>query len=96
MLYYPRRTKGKCPKLQSNWESTYLVKERLDELIYRIIRSPKSKPKVIHINSLARFDDARIPSKKSILRFGFEEDSRGSEYKREIQEEGNTRGQEDN
>ena len=64
LLYYPRCTKGKYPKLQSNWEGTYLIKERLNELIYRIVRSPKSKLKVVHINSLARFDDARIPSKK--------------------------------
>ena len=48
-LYYLRCTIGKCPKLQSNWESSYLVKKRLNELIYRIVRSPKAKLKVVRI-----------------------------------------------
>ena len=63
-LYYLRRTKGKCPKLQSSWEGPYLVKEHLNEPIYKIVRSLKAKLKVVHINCLARFEDARIPSKK--------------------------------
>lgn len=54
-LYQPRRTKGKCPKLQSAWEGPYVVRDRLNDIIYRIARSSKLKPKVVHVNRLAHY-----------------------------------------
>lgn len=54
-LYAPKRTKGRCPKLQKHWEGPYRVQDRLNELIYRVVRSPTAKPKVVHVNRLARF-----------------------------------------
>ncbi|XP_076247766.1 uncharacterized protein LOC143187432 [Calliopsis andreniformis] len=35
-LFQPRRRKGKCPKLQSDWEGPYVVVEKLNDVIYRI------------------------------------------------------------
>ncbi|KAK2577752.1 hypothetical protein KPH14_011855, partial [Odynerus spinipes] len=58
-LYNPRRVKGKCPKLQTDWEGPYIVRDRLNELIYRIVRSLKSKPRVVHVNRLAGFESAK-------------------------------------
>nr|XP_012147493.1 PREDICTED: uncharacterized protein LOC105663410 [Megachile rotundata] len=48
-FFNPRRTKGKCPKVQSDWKGPYVVKDRLNELIYQIVRLPKSKPRVVHV-----------------------------------------------
>ena len=76
--------------MQSNWEGPYLVKERLNELIYRIVRSPKAKPKVVHINRLARFEDPRKPKK-----IQEQENTRGQEEEK-IQEKENERRQEEN
>lgn len=54
-LYQPRRIKGRCPKLQSDWEGPYTVVDQLNAVIYQIQRSSKSKCKVVHVNRLARF-----------------------------------------
>ncbi|KAJ8943633.1 hypothetical protein NQ318_005634 [Aromia moschata] len=35
-LYAPKRTKGKSPKLQSNWESPYAIIMKINNLVYRI------------------------------------------------------------
>ncbi|CAG2242289.1 unnamed protein product [Mytilus edulis] len=46
-LHNPRRVKGLCPKLQNNWEGPYIVVNRLNDVIYRIQKGPKTKPKVV-------------------------------------------------
>ncbi|KAJ8953410.1 hypothetical protein NQ318_023527, partial [Aromia moschata] len=51
-LYAPKRTKGKSPKLQSNWEGPYTI---IKKIIYRIQLSPRSKPKVVHLERLAKY-----------------------------------------
>ncbi|KAJ8935972.1 hypothetical protein NQ318_020846 [Aromia moschata] len=48
-LYAPKRTKGKSPKLQSNWEGPYTIIKKINDLVYRIQLSPRSKPKVVHL-----------------------------------------------
>jgi hypothetical protein len=40
-LHNPHRTKGLCPKLQRNWESPYVVKDKINDVIYRIRKGPK-------------------------------------------------------
>ncbi|KAJ8933526.1 hypothetical protein NQ318_002541 [Aromia moschata] len=35
-LYAPKRTKGKSPKLQSNWEGPYTIIKKINDLVYRI------------------------------------------------------------
>ncbi|CAG2240186.1 unnamed protein product [Mytilus edulis] len=45
-LHNPRRVKGLCPKLQNNWEGPYIVVNKLNDVIYRIQKGPKTKPKV--------------------------------------------------
>ncbi|XP_076230291.1 uncharacterized protein LOC143176614 [Nomia melanderi] len=64
-LYNPKRTKGKCPKLQFDWEGPYEVVQRLNDLIYRIVRSPRKKLRIVHVNRLARFDSRTTNLKKS-------------------------------
>ncbi|GBM17504.1 hypothetical protein AVEN_48028-1 [Araneus ventricosus] len=52
-MYNPKRRRGLSPKLQQNWEGPYTVVKKLNDVVYRVQRSPNVKPKVIHINRLA-------------------------------------------
>ncbi|GBN46038.1 hypothetical protein AVEN_86405-1 [Araneus ventricosus] len=54
-MYNPKRRRGLSPKLQQNWEGPYTVVKKLNDVIYRVQRSPNAKLKVIHINRLAPY-----------------------------------------
>ncbi|GBO10562.1 hypothetical protein AVEN_49264-1 [Araneus ventricosus] len=52
-MYNPKRRRGLSPKLQQNWEGPYTVVKKLNDVVYRVQRSPNAKPKVLHINLLS-------------------------------------------
>ncbi|GBN60826.1 hypothetical protein AVEN_33060-1 [Araneus ventricosus] len=54
-MYNPKRRRGQSPKLQQNWEGLHTVVKKLNDVVYRVQRSPNAKPKVIHINCLAPY-----------------------------------------
>lgn len=54
-LYNPQRKKGKSPKLRRPWEGPYVVVERLNDVVYRIQRGPRAKPKVAHRHRLWQY-----------------------------------------
>ena len=54
-LHNPKRKKGRTPKLQRPWEGPYLVTSRLDDLIYRIQKGPRSRPMVVHVDRLKKY-----------------------------------------
>ncbi|GBM70035.1 Retrovirus-related Pol polyprotein from transposon 412 [Araneus ventricosus] len=54
-MYNPKRRRGLSPKLQQNWEGPYTVVKKLNNVVYRVQRSPNAKPKVIHINRPAPY-----------------------------------------
>ena len=54
-LYNPQRKKGKSPKLSRPWEGPYVVVERLNDVVYRIQRGPRAKPKVVHRDRLWQY-----------------------------------------
>ncbi|UYV78634.1 K02A2.6-like, partial [Cordylochernes scorpioides] len=54
-LHNSQRKKGLSPKLQYQWEGPYKIIKRLNDVIYRIQKTPTSKPKVVHYNRLAPF-----------------------------------------
>ncbi|GBN82390.1 hypothetical protein AVEN_41350-1 [Araneus ventricosus] len=54
-MYNPKRRRGLSPKLQQNWEGPYTIVKKLNDVIYRVQRSPNAKPKVIHINQLTPY-----------------------------------------
>ncbi|GBM73266.1 hypothetical protein AVEN_158625-1 [Araneus ventricosus] len=54
-MYNPKRRRGLSPKLQQNWEGPYTVVKKLNDVVYRVQRSPNTKPKVIHIYRLAPY-----------------------------------------
>ncbi|KAJ8944635.1 hypothetical protein NQ318_004722 [Aromia moschata] len=60
-LYAPKRTKGKISKLQSNWEGPYTIIKKINDLVYRIQLSTSSKPKVVHLQRLARYTEHNPP-----------------------------------
>ncbi|GBM53778.1 hypothetical protein AVEN_145349-1 [Araneus ventricosus] len=54
-MYNPKRRRGPSPKLQQNWEGPYTVVKKLNDVVYRVQRSPNAKPEVIHIIRLAPY-----------------------------------------
>ncbi|GBO40956.1 hypothetical protein AVEN_271603-1 [Araneus ventricosus] len=54
-MYNPKRRRGPSPKLQQNWEGPYTVVKKLNDVVYKVQRSPNAKTKVIHINRLAPY-----------------------------------------
>ncbi|KAJ8946991.1 hypothetical protein NQ318_019072 [Aromia moschata] len=54
-LYIPQRRRGLSPKLQSSWEGPYEVVTRINDVVYRIQKLPRGKPRVVHFNRLAPF-----------------------------------------
>ncbi|KAJ8952825.1 hypothetical protein NQ318_008146 [Aromia moschata] len=61
-LYAPKRTKGKSSKLQSNWEGPYTIIKKINDLVYRIQLSPRSKAKVVHLERLAKYTGHNPPN----------------------------------
>ena len=51
-LHSPQRKKGLSPKLSRPWEGLYVVLERINDAVYRIKRSPRARPNVVHRNRL--------------------------------------------
>ncbi|KAJ8951518.1 hypothetical protein NQ318_000214 [Aromia moschata] len=54
-LYNPQRRRGLSPKLQRSWEGPYEVVTRINDVVYRIQKLPRGKPRVVHFNRLAPF-----------------------------------------
>ena len=52
-LFDPRRRRGLSPKLQRSWDGPYEVRKRINDVIYRVRKTPNSKPRVVHFNRLA-------------------------------------------
>ena len=52
-LWDPSRKRGVCPKLTSNWKGVFVItKKKIDDLVYKILKHQRAKPKVVHLNRL--------------------------------------------
>ena len=51
-FYNLQRKKGLSPKLSTDWEGPYLVVKQINDLLYRIQKSPRGKSRVVHRNRL--------------------------------------------
>ncbi|KAJ8914919.1 hypothetical protein NQ315_016073 [Exocentrus adspersus] len=60
-LYQPQRKKGLSPKLQRPWEGPYLI-VKINDIVYRIQKSPKAKPKVVHVERLSLYPGKDPPT----------------------------------
>ncbi|UYV67829.1 K02A2.6-like [Cordylochernes scorpioides] len=58
-LFHPKRKKELSPKLMPVWEGPYKIIKRINDLVYRIQRSSKSKAKVVHLGRLACYQGDR-------------------------------------
>lgn len=58
-LYNPKRRKGISPKLSCDWEGPYLVIKPINELLYSIQKSARSKPYVVHRNRLWKYYESK-------------------------------------
>ena len=61
-LYNPRRLPGLTPKLMRPWEGPYVVLKNINDLIYRIQLSKRSKPRVVHRNRLWKYMGPNPPT----------------------------------
>ena len=51
-LHCTMRKKGRSPKIMKRWDGPYVVINHLNDVIVRIQRSLRAKPKVVHVNRL--------------------------------------------
>ena len=51
-LFNTRREKGRCRKFRKPWVGPYMVVRRLSDVNYRIQRSKRAKPSVVHFDRL--------------------------------------------
>lgn len=58
-LYNPQRKRGRSPKLTPAWEGPYTIITRINDVVYRIQKTRKSKLKVVHFNRLKLFKSLR-------------------------------------
>ena len=49
-LKYDLRRKGVSPKLSYRWDGPYKIMSKLSDVTYRIQRSRRSKPKIVHFD----------------------------------------------
>ncbi|GBN04648.1 hypothetical protein AVEN_131429-1 [Araneus ventricosus] len=54
-MYNPKRRRGLSRKLQQNWEGTYTIVKKFNNVLYRVQRSRNAKPEITHINQLAPY-----------------------------------------
>lgn len=60
-LYNPRRRKGRCPKLQRNWDGPYKIIKKINDVVYRIQEhgKPRAKLKVVNLERLAPYTSSQ-------------------------------------
>ena len=61
-LYNPKQKQGLSRKLQGEWIGPFIVTHKLNDVIYRIQLSQKSKPKVVHHDKLKIYTGENVPS----------------------------------
>jgi hypothetical protein len=57
-LYRPTCKKKKSPKLQSSWDGPYKIITRINDVVYRIQKTPRSRMMVVHLDRLATYHGA--------------------------------------
>ena len=61
-FYNPKRKKKISPCLQRPWEGPYVVLKRISDVVYRIQKTPQSKPRVIHHDRLRPYEGEAVPT----------------------------------
>lgn len=58
-LYSPKKSVGRCPKLQCDWEGPYEILEALNDVLYRIRRKGKLKTVTVHRDRMMPYVSSR-------------------------------------
>ena len=61
-LYNPWRVPGIGPKFMRPWEGPYVVTKAINDLVYRIQLTQRSRPKVVHRNCLWTYNGSNPPT----------------------------------
>ena len=61
-LYNPQSKKGRSPKLQTPWEGPWEITKQVTDVVYRIQKTPKGKPKFVHHDRLKPFHERHMSS----------------------------------
>ena len=61
-FHNPKPKKGLHRKLQSDWCGTFIITHRLNDIIYRIQETQRSKSKEVHHNKLKLYTDENVPT----------------------------------
>ena len=80
-LHHVKKKKGRTSKLDCPWQGPYLVTTVLSDVVYRIQRNRKSKPRVVHSDRLKPYLGpplkSWLPDKGSSSKEGVAKDVRG-------------------
>lgn len=61
-VYGPKRVRGRCPKLDSDWVGPCYVVGRVSEVVYRVKLAPRGRTVVIHRDRMAPYRGSDYPS----------------------------------
>ena len=61
-FYNPKKKNKISPCLQRPWEGPYVVLKRISDVVYRIQKTPQSKPRVIHHDRLRPYKGEAVPT----------------------------------
>ena len=61
-LHDPQRKKGVCQKFKVQWLGPFVVTSVLDDLVCRIQKTSRSKPKVVHVDRLVEYTGENPPT----------------------------------
>lgn len=56
----PQKKKRICPKLMRHFDGPYLVVKRMSDVLYRIQKGSRSKPKVVHYDHLKAYHGPNV------------------------------------
>ena len=54
-LFTPKKKVGRTPKLQRWWEGPFAVLQRINDVTYKIQRTARAKPQIVHRNRLKSY-----------------------------------------
>ncbi|VDI18693.1 Hypothetical predicted protein [Mytilus galloprovincialis] len=67
-LHNPKPKRGLSRKLQNDWCGPFVITHKLNDVIYRVQETPRSKPKVVHHDKLKMYTGSKAPTWKTVVR----------------------------
>lgn len=55
-LHVPRSIKGKCPKLQQDWKGPYIIRTKINDVVYWTQKGFREKLKIAHLDRLTPYE----------------------------------------